>query len=78
MSRRAHAVVVTLLLGGLTVNGYNIAVRVQSMTILFAIILLWPALAAAQQPFYTERIVHLPDCFQPNDATRAVAPLPVA
>jgi protein O-GlcNAc transferase len=25
------------------------------------------------QPFYTEKIVHLPDCFQPNDAKRSVA-----
>jgi predicted O-linked N-acetylglucosamine transferase (SPINDLY family) len=27
----------------------------------------------AQQPFYTERIVHLPDCYQPNDRKRAIA-----
>jgi protein O-GlcNAc transferase len=26
-----------------------------------------------QQPFYTERIVHLPDCFQANDSTRKIA-----
>lgn len=27
-----------------------------------------------QQPFYTEKIVQLPDCYQVNDSTRAVAP----
>ncbi|MDB5354918.1 MAG: hypothetical protein JWN24_1371 [Phycisphaerales bacterium] len=42
---RAHVSLIlfiglTLLLGGLTVKGFNLAVRVQSMTILFAIILL--------------------------------------
>jgi protein O-GlcNAc transferase len=26
-----------------------------------------------RQPFYTEKIVHLPDCYQPNDSTRAIA-----
>ena len=26
-----------------------------------------------QQPFYTEKIVHLPDCFQANDSTRKIA-----
>jgi predicted O-linked N-acetylglucosamine transferase (SPINDLY family) len=26
-----------------------------------------------QQPFYTEKIVHLPDCYQPNDSTRGIA-----
>ena len=26
-----------------------------------------------QQPFYTEKIVHLPDCFQSNDSTRQIA-----
>ena len=29
-----------------------------------------------QQPFFSERIVHLPDCYQANDATRAIAPAP--
>ena len=28
-----------------------------------------------QQPFYDERIVHLPDCYQPNDTQRRVADL---
>lgn len=27
----------------------------------------------SMQPFYDERIVHLPDCFQPRDTTRAIA-----
>jgi protein O-GlcNAc transferase len=27
----------------------------------------------SRQPFYTERIVHLPDCYQPNDRKRAIA-----
>jgi predicted O-linked N-acetylglucosamine transferase (SPINDLY family) len=27
----------------------------------------------AQQPFYDERIVHLPDCYQPNDPSRPLA-----
>lgn len=26
-----------------------------------------------QQPFYAEKIVHLPDCYQPNDPTRPMA-----
>ena len=26
-----------------------------------------------QQPFYSERIVHLPDCYQPNDRRRQIA-----
>jgi predicted O-linked N-acetylglucosamine transferase (SPINDLY family) len=26
-----------------------------------------------QQPFYTEKIVHLPDCYQANDSTRSIA-----
>ena len=26
-----------------------------------------------QQPFYSERIVHLPDCYQPNDSKRTIA-----
>ena len=26
-----------------------------------------------QQPFYTEKIVHLPDCYQANDSTRQIA-----
>jgi protein O-GlcNAc transferase len=26
-----------------------------------------------QQPFYTERIVHLPECYQANDSTREIA-----
>ncbi len=29
-----------------------------------------------QQPFCRERILHLPDCYQANDATRALAPPP--
>ena len=29
-----------------------------------------------QQPFFSEKIVHLPDCYQANDATRAVPPPP--
>jgi len=29
-----------------------------------------------QQAHYCERIVHLPDCYQPNDAKRAIAPSP--
>jgi len=33
-------------------------------------------LPMAQQAFYTEKIVHLPDCYQVNDASRAVAPAP--
>jgi predicted O-linked N-acetylglucosamine transferase (SPINDLY family) len=27
----------------------------------------------AEQPFYVERIVHLPDCYQPNDSKRKIA-----
>jgi protein O-GlcNAc transferase len=34
------------------------------------------ALPADQQPFFAEKIVHLPDCYQANDATRAVPPAP--
>jgi len=29
-----------------------------------------------QQPFFSEKIVHLPDCYQANDATRPVPPAP--
>jgi protein O-GlcNAc transferase len=29
-----------------------------------------------QQPFYSEKIVHLPDCYQANDASRTLAPAP--
>ncbi len=29
-----------------------------------------------QQPFFSEKIAHLPDCYQANDATRVVAPAP--
>jgi protein O-GlcNAc transferase len=29
-----------------------------------------------QQAFFSEKIVHLPDCYQANDATRIVAPAP--
>lgn len=29
-----------------------------------------------QQPFFSEKIVHLPDCYQANDATRAVPDAP--
>jgi len=29
-----------------------------------------------QQPFFSEKIVHLPDCYQANDATRIVPPAP--
>ncbi|MCP5412225.1 MAG: tetratricopeptide repeat protein [Alphaproteobacteria bacterium] len=29
-----------------------------------------------QQPFFAERIVHLPDCYQVNDSTRAIGPAP--
>jgi len=28
------------------------------------------------RPFYAEHIVHLPDCYQPNDTTRAIAEIP--
>jgi predicted O-linked N-acetylglucosamine transferase (SPINDLY family) len=33
-------------------------------------------LPLTQQAHYCERIVHLPDCYQPNDAKRAIAPSP--
>jgi len=33
-------------------------------------------LPADQQPFFSEKIVHLPDCYQANDATRIVPPAP--
>ena len=26
-----------------------------------------------QQPYYTEKIVHLPDCYQVNETTRSIA-----
>jgi len=29
-----------------------------------------------QQPFFSEKIVHLPDCYQANDATREALPAP--
>ena len=29
-----------------------------------------------QQPFFSEKIVHLPDCYQANDATRVLLPAP--
>ena len=29
-----------------------------------------------QQPFFSEKIIHLPDCYQANDATRMVPPAP--
>src|ERR1041385_5923378 len=29
-----------------------------------------------QQPFFSEKIVHLPDCYQANDATRSLPPAP--
>src|SRR5262249_4399706 len=29
-----------------------------------------------QQPFFTETIVHLPDCYHPNDTTRVAAQTP--
>ena len=28
-----------------------------------------------EQPFYDEKIVHLPDCYQPNDSKRKISPL---
>ena len=31
---------------------------------------------AAHQPFYSERIVHLPDSYQPNDRKRIIGPVP--
>ncbi|HMH65514.1 MAG TPA: tetratricopeptide repeat protein [Rhizomicrobium sp.] len=33
-------------------------------------------LPADQQPFFSEKIVQLPDCYQANDATRVVPPAP--
>ena len=33
-------------------------------------------LPADQQPFFSEKIVHLPDCYQANDASRIVPPAP--
>ncbi len=27
-----------------------------------------------QQPFYTEKLVHLPDCYLPNDSSRLISP----
>jgi protein O-GlcNAc transferase len=33
-------------------------------------------LPADQQPFFREKIVHLPDCYQANDATRILLPAP--
>lgn len=33
-------------------------------------------LPPGQQPFFSEKIVHLPHCYQANDATRLVAPAP--
>lgn len=33
-------------------------------------------LPLARQPDYSEKIVHLPHCYQPNDATRAIGPAP--
>jgi protein O-GlcNAc transferase len=33
-------------------------------------------LPADQQPFFREKIVHLPDCYQANDATRSLPPAP--
>ncbi|MFP5512349.1 MAG: tetratricopeptide repeat protein [Alphaproteobacteria bacterium] len=36
-----------------------------------------PVVAPAdQQPFYSERIVHLPDSYQPNDRKRVIGPVP--
>jgi len=29
-----------------------------------------------QQPFFSEKIIHLPDCYQANDATRVLLPAP--
>lgn len=31
---------------------------------------------ATEQPYFTERFVHLPDCYQVNDRRRAIAPAP--
>jgi predicted O-linked N-acetylglucosamine transferase (SPINDLY family) len=33
-------------------------------------------LPVEQQPFFSEKIVHLPDCYQANDATRAIPDAP--
>ena len=33
-------------------------------------------LPADQQPFFSEKIVYLPDCYQANDATREILPAP--
>ncbi|MDB5734073.1 MAG: hypothetical protein JWN16_710 [Alphaproteobacteria bacterium] len=33
-------------------------------------------LPADQQPFFSEKIIHLPDCYQANDATREIPPAP--
>ena len=33
-------------------------------------------LPADQQPFFSEKIVHLPDCYQANDASRVLLPAP--
>jgi protein O-GlcNAc transferase len=33
-------------------------------------------LPADQQPFFSEKIVHLPDCYQANDATREILSVP--
>jgi len=33
-------------------------------------------LPSDQQPFFSEKIIHLPDCYQANDATRAIGPAP--
>lgn len=30
-----------------------------------------------QQPFFREKIIHLPDCYQANDATRILPPAPI-
>ena len=30
----------------------------------------------ADHPFYTEQLVHLPECYQPSDTRRAIAPAP--
>src|SRR5260370_10872664 len=30
----------------------------------------------AEQPFYDEKIVHLPDCYQPNDSKRKISVVP--
>lgn len=33
-------------------------------------------LPSDQQPFFSEKVIHLPDCYQANDATRLVPPAP--